>query len=125
MTCISFNVDYYRYIGIYQYMNIDEILKVLGNANRREILMWLKNPRQNFPPALTEHKELEGVCGTYIFEKSKLSQATISQYLKALEKAGLVKSERHGQWTFFSRNEKAIKKANRLIKNTLKGKMSG
>lgn len=106
-------------------MKLDEILKVLSNKNRREILRWLKHPRQNFPPPLPEHEELEGVCATYIFQKSKLSQATISQYLNALEKAGLVKRDRHGQWTFFSRNEKAIKRANSLINKALKGKNIG
>lgn len=100
-------------------MKIDQVLKVLGNAHRRELLAWLKNPRENFPPALPEHKDLEGACATYIYQKSSLSQATVSQYLNALENVGLLKRERHGQWTFFSRDEAAIKQASQMIEQAL------
>ena len=106
-------------------MNIDLIIRTLGNSHRRQMLTWLKNPRANFPPPLEEHENLEGVCGSYIFEKSTLSQATVSQYLSALEAAGLVKRERHGQWTFFRRDEDAITNAALLIKRELTGDIHG
>jgi len=59
-------------------------------------------------PPLPEHADLAGVCVGYIQEKSGLSQSTISTYMSALRSAGLVVSERHGQWTFYRRNEAAI-----------------
>ncbi len=51
---------------------------------------------------------MKGVCIGYIQEKAGLSQSTISNYMGMLKQAGLVESERHGQWTFYSRNEDAI-----------------
>jgi DNA-binding transcriptional ArsR family regulator len=89
-------------------MNDDVILKALGNPHRRKLLEWLAQPRMHFPPPLPVHEHLPGACATYIFEKSSLSQPTVSQYLHMLERAELLKSERHGRWTFYSRNEAGI-----------------
>lgn len=88
-------------------MNIDKIISALNNPARRQILVWLKD-RSNFPPALPEHDGLSGVCVGYIQEKAGLSQSTISTYMKLLKDEELVVSERHGQWTFYSRNEDII-----------------
>jgi len=57
---------------------------------------------------LEEHADLDGVCVAYIRDKAALSQSTISNYMGILKDAGLVKSDRHGQWTFYRRNEEAI-----------------
>ena len=88
-------------------MDIEKSISALNNPIRRQILNWLKD-RSNFPPALPEHAELDGVCVGYIQEKANLSQSTISNYMGLLKQAGLVESERHGQWTFYRRNEDAI-----------------
>lgn len=88
-------------------MDIEKAIAALNNPIRRQILAWLKD-RSNFPPALPEHANLEGVCVGYIQEKANLSQSTISTYMGHLKGAGLVVSERHGQWTFYRRNEEAI-----------------
>lgn len=88
-------------------MNISLAFSALNNPVRRQILVWLKD-RSNFPPALPEHRDVEGVCVAYMQEKSGLSQSTISNYMGQLRQAGLVLSERHGQWTFYRRNEEAI-----------------
>lgn len=50
----------------------------------------------------------EDVCISEIQRKTNLSQSTVSAYMAALERAGLVTSERRGQWTFFRRDEPAI-----------------
>ena len=89
-------------------MNIEQSISALNNPVRRRILEWLKD-RSNFPPALPEHTDLEGVCVGYIQEKAELSQSTISNYMGLLKQAGLVTSERHGQWTFYQRNEENIR----------------
>ncbi len=89
-------------------MNIDKAIAALNNPTRRQILFWLKD-RANFPPALTEHADLEGVCVAYIQEKAALSQSTISKYMGLLKDSGLVISERHGQFTFYRRDEEAIR----------------
>lgn len=88
-------------------MDMERTISALSNPVRRDILLWLKD-RSNFPPALPEHRDLEGVCVQYIQEKARLSQSTISNYMGLLKQAGLVVSERHGQWTFYRRNEEAI-----------------
>ena len=88
-------------------MDLDKAIAALNNPVRRKILDWLKD-RSNFPPALPEHADLEGVCVAYIQEKAGLSQSTISNYMGLLKQAGLVISERHGQFTFYRRDEDAI-----------------
>jgi len=88
-------------------MDIENAIAALNNPIRRRILEWLKD-RSNFPPALPEHADLEGVCVGYIQEKAGLSQSTVSNYMGLLKKAGFVSAERHGQWTFYRRNEANI-----------------
>lgn len=89
-------------------MILEKQISALNNPVRRNILEWLKE-RSNFPPALPEHADLEGVCVGYIQEKTGLSQSTISNYMGLLKQAGFVTSERHGQWTFYQRDEDAIR----------------
>ena len=89
-------------------MDLEKSLAALNNPVRRKILRWLKD-RSNFPPALPEHADLDGVCVAYIQEKAKLSQSTISNYMGMLKQAGFVISERHGQWTFYRRDEERIR----------------
>lgn len=88
-------------------MNLDKAISALNNPIRRKILNWLKD-RSNFPPALPEHADEEGVCVAYIQEKAGLSQSTISSYMGLLKEAGFVIAERHGQYTFYRRDEEAI-----------------
>lgn len=88
-------------------MDIERSIAALNNPIRRKILAWLKD-RSNFPPALPEHADAEGVCVGYIQEKAQLSQSTVSNYMGLLKQAGFVTSERHGQWTFYRRHEENI-----------------
>lgn len=90
-------------------MDIEKAIAALNNPIRRNIIVWLKD-RSNFPPALPEHEDLEGVCIGYIQEKAGLSQSTISNYMGLLKEAELVIASRHGKWTFFRRDEEAISK---------------
>ena len=99
-------------------MNIEKAIAALNNPVRRKILAWLKD-RSNFPPAMPEHADLDGVCVAYIQEKARLSQSTISTYMNHLKDAGLVRSERHGQWTFYRRDEDAIQEFLNTIKQEL------
>lgn len=99
-------------------MNIESALAALNNPVRRQILAWLKD-RSNFPPALPEHTDLDGVCVAYIQEKAGLSQSTISSYMTLLKRAGFVTSQHHGQWTFYRRNEDAVRQFVGLIEDEL------
>lgn len=89
-------------------MDLERALNALKNPTRRNILSWLRD-RSNFPPALPEHAHLHGVCVGHIQEKAGLSQSTISNYMGLLKEAGFVISERHGQWTFYRRDDVAIR----------------
>jgi len=85
---------------------MDDIIKALAHPLRREILSWLKTPQEVF---IEQHYPFDlGVCAGKIFEKAGLSQSTVSAHLATLQKAGLVTSQKVGQWIFYSRNEDAI-----------------
>lgn len=87
------------------------IHKVLSNETRREILKWLKHPEVHFggqyhaPP---DGDWTRGVCVGDIQAKAGLAQSVISNYLLMMQKAGLLSSERVGQWTYYRRNEEVI-----------------
>jgi len=89
-------------------MNIVEISKILANQTRVDILNWLKNPENHFPP----HQDIDhfddGVCVGYIQDRAGLSQSTISTYLNAMQNANLLIPTRHGKWTYYKRNEAVI-----------------
>ena len=99
-------------------MDLEISISALNNPVRRRILKWLKD-RSNFPPAMPEHADLEGVCVAYIQEKAQLSQSTIPNYMGILKQAGFVISERHGQWTFYRRDEESIRLFIKVAQNEL------
>lgn len=90
-------------------MNIIEISKVLSNKVRVDILEWLKQPEDNFPPQVNVPNFDDGVCVCHIQDKAGLSQSTVSHYLTMMTKAGLLIATRHGKWTYYRRDEKNIK----------------
>jgi DNA-binding transcriptional ArsR family regulator len=87
-----------------------KIFNVLSNETRLNILNWLKEPEANFGTQAVGSFVDDGVCVTLIQQKSKLTQSTTSTYLVQLLDAGLLTSKRVGQWTYYKRDEKAIKK---------------
>ncbi|ALG68311.1 ArsR/SmtB family transcription factor [Beggiatoa leptomitoformis] len=98
-------------------LDIDGIIKALSNPVRREILTWLKEPEKHFQSQ--EHTLENGVCVGRIYERAGLSQSTISAYLAILQRAGLVTSQRVGQWVFYKRNESVILAFLEYLKNEL------
>ena len=100
-------------------MDIIEINKVLSNKVRLDILKWLKQPDNYFPP----HKELGhfnyGVCVLYIREKAGLSQSTISHYLTLMQNAGLIIPTRIGKWTYYKRNEEVLQNYLKILSKQL------
>ena len=57
----------------------------------------------------------DGVCGLLIARKLGISQPTASEHLKVLAQAGLVRSKRIRQWTFYRRDEARIRAIKRSI----------
>ncbi|MBF6624206.1 MAG: transcriptional regulator [Pseudomonadales bacterium 32-61-5] len=87
--------------------DFDDIIKALAHPLRRDILQWLKEPQRYFPQQY--HSLENGVCAGQIDQRAGLSQSTVSAHLATLQKAGLISSQKVGQWHFFKRNEPAIR----------------
>ena len=90
-------------------------MRALGNEHRLQILEWLKDPRANFRPQVDGDLVRDGVCGVLIAEKLKLSQPTVSEHLKVLTRAGLIRPTRIKQWTFYKRDESRIRELKRAL----------
>ncbi|SRR6185312_954428 len=96
-------------------MPIQHGLRALANDRRLLILQWLKAPRAHFAPQVDGDLVRDGVCGLRIAEKLGVSQPTASEHLRILVQAGLLKSRRIKQWTFYKRDEDAIRAAKRAL----------
>ncbi len=104
------------------FMEPVNVFKALANASRIRMLKWLGDPDRYFPfdpvsPEALSRKH--GVCVGLLQKKSGLSQSTVSHYLAILQKAGLVTASRQGQWTYYKRNEKALKSVSRFLKEEI------
>lgn len=86
-----------------------QILEVLANAQRMDILRKLKSPRDSFPPQDEGDPVLDGVCVSSIQAGQGLAFSTTSKYLADLARIGLVTVKRSGKWSYYKRNEKAIR----------------
>lgn len=96
------------------------VLKALSNDARLRILEWLKDPKRNFGRQDVGDFDTDGVCVSVIQRKSGLSQSTVSSYLALLTRAGLVKAKRVGQWTYYRRDEAAIRRFLQELGTTLR-----
>ena len=90
-------------------------MRALANERRLLILEWLKDPRSHFPPQVDGDLVKDGVCGVLIAAKLKLSQPTVSEHMRVLAQAGLVRAKRIKQWTFYKRDEARIRTIKRAI----------
>jgi len=96
-------------------MDLAEAIRALANERRLQILEWLKDPAANFPPQVDGDLVKDGVCGVLIAEKLGVSQPTVSEHLKILSHAGLLRPKRIKQWTFYKRDEARIKEIKKAI----------
>ena len=100
-------------------MSISAALRALASDKRLQILEWLKEPRAHFPPQVDGDLVEDGVCTVFIAGKLGVSQPTVSEHLKVLAQAGLIRGKRIKQWTFYKRDEARI----REIKKTIQAKI--
>lgn len=91
----------------------------MASDKRLLILDWLKDPRAHFRPQTDGDLVDDGVCLLFIAEKLGVSQPTASEHLKVLHQAGLVRSKRIKQWTFYRRAEDNIAAAKTLMTKTI------
>jgi DNA-binding transcriptional ArsR family regulator len=96
-------------------MDITLAIKALANEKRLQILEWLKDPETHFVPQSDGDLVKDGVCGVFLAEKLGVSQPTASEHLKVLAQAGLVRTKRIKQWTFYKRDEVRIKEIKKAI----------
>ena len=90
-------------------MSISGPLRALANERRLLILEWLKDPQAHFPAQTDGDLVKDGVCGVLIAEKLGVSQPTVSEHMKILSQAGLVRAKRIRQWTFYKRDRSRIR----------------
>ena len=100
-------------------MTIDVTLKALASRRRQAILLWLKDPTCHFPPQRDGDLVKDGVCGVLLARKLRVSQPTASDHLNILVRARLLRAKRIKQWTFYKRDEAAIRNAKRTIATCL------
>ncbi|HEY0522323.1 MAG TPA: metalloregulator ArsR/SmtB family transcription factor [Stellaceae bacterium] len=96
-------------------MPISDAIRALANERRLQILEWLKDPTAHFPPQVDGDLITDGVCGALIAEKLGVSQPTVSEHLKILSQAGILRPKRIKQWTFYKRDEVRIAEIKRAI----------
>jgi ArsR family transcriptional regulator len=90
-------------------MTLTLAFRALSDPSRLQILAWLRQPKKHFPPQTEGDLIKDGVCGLLIARKLRISQPTASEHLKILLQAGLIRGKRIKQWTFYKRNEPAIR----------------
>ena len=96
-------------------MNIAAAMRALANERRLQILEWLREPVRHFPPQVDGDLARDGVCAALIAEKLGVSQPALSEHMKILVSAGLVRGKRIKQWTFYKRDEAEIRQIKKTI----------
>ena|ERR1700730_1368199 len=92
--------------------SLDHTLHAIADPTRRRILHALKQRSLASTSAPASGKT--GLCAGDIEERVHLSQPTISHHMAILTKAGLVDAVKQGQWRWYHRNDKALR---RLVKS--------
>jgi DNA-binding transcriptional ArsR family regulator len=100
-------------------VDVAGVFKALASPKRLQILEWLRDPVAHFPPQRDGDLVDDGVCVIFIADKLGVTQPTATTHLQALARAGLVTSKRVGQWTFYKRDEAAIRAFKHQIRDEL------
>lgn len=92
-----------------------DALRALDSERRLQILRWLKEPTRHFRPQVDGDLVEDGVCGLLIAEKLGVSQPTVSEHMRLLVRAGLVRPKRIKQWTFYRRDDERLAEVLRAL----------
>ena len=84
-------------------------LKALASPVRLVILDALKRPL-DFPEQVDGDRKADGICADFIRDRVSLSAATVSRHLSLLAEAGFLIATRRKGWTFYRRDEAAIRR---------------
>ena len=96
-------------------MNIAIALRALASERRLLILDWLRDPKKHFREQVDGDLIDDGVCGVLIAEKFGVSAPTLSEHMRVLIAAKLVRAKRIKQWTMYKRDDDAIAAVKRVI----------
>lgn len=100
--------------------SLDRALRAIADPTRRRILQALKDGAL---AAKTGGKGSSGakacLCAGDIEARVQLSQPTISHHMAILTKAGLVEASKQGQWRWYRRDEKAIRRVVKMLRGKL------
>ena len=91
------------------------LFKALASETRLQVLEWLRDPVAHFPPQTDGNLIKDGVCADFIREKLGIAAATASRHLTLLAEAGLLIATRKKGWTFYRRDEAAIRRFKRQM----------
>ena len=89
--------------------------EALASDKRLQVLDCLRDPEVNFQPQVDGDLVRDGVCGLLIAEKLGISQSSTSRHMRQLVDAGLVRGRKIKQWTFYRRDEAAIRRVKQPI----------
>ena len=96
-------------------MKIAIALRALANERRLLILGLAPRSEEAFPSSGRRRSGGDGVCGVLIAEKLGVSAPTLSEHMRVLIAAKLVRAKRIKQWTMYQRDEAAIESVKRVI----------
>jgi DNA-binding transcriptional ArsR family regulator len=94
-------------------------IKALASPVRLEIMRLLKEPVASFPPQVDGDLVKDGVCADFIRERLGIAAATASRHLTLLTDCGLLLATRKKGWTFYRRDERAVRHFVRQLHNDL------
>lgn len=93
-----------------------EVLKALANKNRLDIFQFLRHEGNSVPPEQQENhgnmpksKPEDGQGVTELARVFELSPSTVSEHLKELRRAGLIKVKKNGPWIRCRVNQDMLK----------------
>lgn len=92
---------------------LDNTLHAVADPTRRRILGALKQHGKS------SAGKNGGLCAGDIEERVRLSQPTISHHMAILTKAGLVEVVKQGQWRWYRRDEKALRRLLKSLRSQL------
>ncbi len=94
-------------------------VKALASPVRLAVLALLKDPVGNFPPQTDGDLVEDGVCAVLIRKRLGIAAATVSRHLTLLVGAGFLIPTRKKGWTFYRRDERAIRAFARTLSQAL------
>lgn len=83
------------------------------------VLEWLKDPPAHFRQQVDGDLVKDGVCAVLLARKLRVSQPTLSEHMRLLCEARLVRTKRIKRWTFYKRDENRIRQIKRALAKKL------